>query len=620
MISVFTGILSSSIAASIFFLPIFFISCVFKKIPARLQYYLWIVLLIVAIIPYTLYSDLVISPFPQLHKLASEENIIIRSMSPEKTASDVHAEGLYMNNKVPAEKPSENPSNANGQKKVSLNDVLEVCFYIWITGVIGVLFTYIAANMLFFLKIRKSPVVSNEEIDEIISTLSRDMGIKKPIRIIEMNSVQSPAIYGFYKPVILVKNVEFLRSLSKDKLRLLFMHELQHYKNWDNMVKVIGAFLKALHWFNPLIWYTFHKINVIQEYKCDEEVLEPLEKEAHKQYANLILDVYELLVPVSPFLRKPSFMKLRIKKILSNRSNNPIKLVFEGLMILFLIFFTFQFTNVLAREPVRKLNAAVNDRGADSELYIHSDIAEKEGEVIPPDAQEQQMESIPPEQPVQSRASEESPDGKIEVNFKDKAFEAFVRRRIGKNDGPIYDVDLYNIKQIIIIGKTLVTNENLVLDENFNQVGYTADNGRVYHFSQCDKQGGISSLEDMGLFPGLVTLTIRHNQLKTVAGVERLESIQYLDLSYNYITDLKGLDLLQHEIKYINLSYNRIYDIVPLGGIPPVQDFIDLSHNKIEDIDTLRKIPASYMNLSGNPVIKNSSVVFIPGEGHIIKD
>lgn len=431
-----------------------------------------------------------------------------------------------------------------------------------------------------------------------------------------------------------------------------------------------------------------------------------LEKDEQGQYANLIFDVYELLIPVSPFLRKPSFIKLRIQKILGKDESRPMKLNFQVALILLFIFCTFQITNVLAKEPIQQLSAVLGEKQTVADLYVRSvpdgvdgdfnlsdrrepDRREPEKHAASPEAEpetpmrtvtetdkvssskEMQQVSKGPEAGTPTAAMTETdkesslkeiqqtlkshdsgnpmraiavaetekatstkemqqfsqdPSGNtlekyswlVEVSFRDKAFEDFVRKFINKSEGPIYDTDLKHIKQLVIIGNTLITKENLVLDDNFNQIGYTAENGLFYHFSQCDKQGEISSLEDLRLFPGLETLTIRHNRLKTVSGVEYLISIRNLDLAFNQINDLKGLDLIDHDMKYINLSSNRISDITPLDKLPPIEDHLDLSYNNITDIKTLGKISVPSTNLSGNPVMNNSAVFIDPDSGHII--
>jgi beta-lactamase regulating signal transducer with metallopeptidase domain len=592
------------------------------------------------------------------------------------------------------------------QKNSVPGKLINVLFYVWLSGVVAILAIYIAGNVLFLVKINRSPVIVHEEISSILNALYKEMGIRKKIRIIELHSVKSPAIYGFYKPVILVSNIDFLMHLEKEKLKLLLMHELQHYKSWDNLIKIIGTFLKALHWFNPFIWLAFRKISIIQEYVCDEEVVNLLEKDEQGQYANLIFDVYELLIPVSPFLRKPSFIKLRIQKILGKDESRPMKLNFQVALILLFIFCTFQITNVLAKEPIQQLSAVLGEKQTVADLYVRSvpdgvdgdfnlsdrrepDRREPEKHAASPEAEpetpmrtvtetdkvssskEMQQVSKGPEAGTPTAAMTETdkesslkeiqqtlkshdsgnpmraiavaetekatstkemqqfsqdPSGNtlekyswlVEVSFRDKAFEDFVRKFINKSEGPIYDTDLKHIKQLVIIGNTLITKENLVLDDNFNQIGYTAENGLFYHFSQCDKQGEISSLEDLRLFPGLETLTIRHNRLKTVSGVEYLISIRNLDLAFNQINDLKGLDLIDHDMKYINLSSNRISDITPLDKLPPIEDHLDLSYNNITDIKTLGKISVPSTNLSGNPVMNNSAVFIDPDSGHII--
>lgn len=63
MKSLFAWVVSSSLAASMFSVFMIFISSVFKKMSSRFLYCLWIVLIIVMIIPFEIYSYLDISPF-----------------------------------------------------------------------------------------------------------------------------------------------------------------------------------------------------------------------------------------------------------------------------------------------------------------------------------------------------------------------------------------------------------------------------------------------------------------------------------------------------------------------------------------------------------------------------
>lgn len=235
MRSVFIGILSSSIAGTIFFLLIYSISCIFKKIPAKVQYYLWLVLILVIITPHTLYSNLDISSLLKYHhsNVADTQKSLPYPVQGEKNG-DIMAEASDIalhNDSVQANTP------IWGMQKNSVpGKLINVLFYVWLSGVVAILAIYIAGNVLFLVKINRSPVIVHEEISSILNALYKEMGIRKKIRIIELHSVKSPAIYGFYKPVILVSNIDFLMHLEKEKLKLLLMHELQHYKSWDNLI------------------------------------------------------------------------------------------------------------------------------------------------------------------------------------------------------------------------------------------------------------------------------------------------------------------------------------------------------------------------------------------------
>lgn len=581
----FAWVVSSSLAASMFSLFMIFISSLFKKMSSRFLYCLWVVLIIVMIIPFEIYSYLDISPLlPSLGQgIAAEVTDDINISATKADILDTLDEENYISYDRHMDSSNAGASDSHGSERTIM--ILNTIFYIWVAGIIAFLGVNITANLAFYLKLGKSPYIENESITALLNDLCNEMNINRKIRIIEVKFIHSLSIYGIITPVILVKSVDLLLSLDEKKLRLLLKHELQHYKNRDNLIKAISTFFKALHWFNPLVWYAFNKINTLQEYICDEKVLSPVEKETKVLYANLLLDVYELLVPVSSFFKNPSPIKCRIQKILDSSCKSPIKAGYMAIFIIFLILSTFQFTNVIAKEPIKQFYMTVSDS---LELDEQNN---------------SEMKTAIGNRPVEYDQKAAGEPISTEVIFQDKALESFVRKQINKLDDPIYSTDLQNVKQLVIIGNTLITDDNTVFNEDRDKLGYIAENGEFYHFSQCQKEGGISSLADLIYLPDLETLSIRYNKLRSVQGVEKLNRIMYLDLSFNSISDLKGMELLENNMRYINLSFNRISDVSLLKGLPPIRDMLDLSNNNISYAEPVEKVNASRLNLTGNPIL-----------------
>ncbi|XP_049278369.1 leucine-rich repeat neuronal protein 1-like [Anopheles funestus] len=85
-------------------------------------------------------------------------------------------------------------------------------------------------------------------------------------------------------------------------------------------------------------------------------------------------------------------------------------------------------------------------------------------------------------------------------------------------------------------------------------------------------------------FKNLVSLSLRRNMITIVRDyVDSPNMLQYLDLSYNWIEDIKGLRtfMLPH-LTYLNLSHNRIASVQSELSKLKALDILDLSHNAIK--------------------------------------
>ncbi len=80
---------------------------------------------------------------------------------------------------------------------------------------------------------------------------------------------QVPKIIGVCKPMIILPAKEF----TKEELRVIFMHELTHYKQKDLWLIYLSELAKCFHFFNPCIWIFATKVQYWGEYACDYEVV-----------------------------------------------------------------------------------------------------------------------------------------------------------------------------------------------------------------------------------------------------------------------------------------------------------------------------------------------------------
>ncbi len=153
-------------------------------------------------------------------------------------------------------------------------DIREMLFGIWVSGVVGVLalagfFTWRFSKRLAMF----SPTDQRQaELEDFLGKLGTELGFGKlpAMRITE--AVDVPALYGLFRPVILMPP-SALEKLSETELRLVLMHELGHWRRRDLRVNFLMVLLQAVHWFNPLVWWAFHRARIESERATDAWVL-----------------------------------------------------------------------------------------------------------------------------------------------------------------------------------------------------------------------------------------------------------------------------------------------------------------------------------------------------------
>ena len=72
-------------------------------------------------------------------------------------------------------------------------------------------------------------------------------------------------------------------------------HELMHCKHYDGLMMWIAAFVKSIHWFNPLVYYMDKQWEADRELYCDEAVLKDKTKSERIEYMVTLYDAAEAM-------------------------------------------------------------------------------------------------------------------------------------------------------------------------------------------------------------------------------------------------------------------------------------------------------------------------------------
>lgn len=156
---------------------------------------------------------------------------------------------------------------------------------IWIVGV-AVLILRLGWQWGCYIKrIPQYPEVSTEMMVDLKNWIPEFRGT---VRMAEVDTV--PCMYGLFRPIIFLPATDY----TLENLRLIFLHEWQHFCNRDQWIKLICHLLCCVFWWNPFLWLLKKKLDQLLELRCDYSVLKSLSREEQVNYYTMLLNAYQV--------------------------------------------------------------------------------------------------------------------------------------------------------------------------------------------------------------------------------------------------------------------------------------------------------------------------------------
>ncbi|EEG77266.1 M56 family metallopeptidase [Dethiobacter alkaliphilus] len=299
--SVFEWVLRSSVMASILVLFILLIKLIVKeKLGAKWNYYVWLLVLIRLLLPVSIESSVSFFNVPGFFQQQNLPIVIENEYAPNQgvnvsegetnrpvpapSQEDVPA----AQDEVPGDRITSTPSEGTATPDFSLFYLLSV---IWFSGLI-LMAAYLALiNAKFWLSIRNSNS-SSLILQALLDRCKTEMNIGQDVRLIESDRVKTVTLFGFFKPSLLI-NPDIAKELTTEQLRLVFMHELAHIKQKDIVINWFAGLAIVMHWFNPVLWYSFFRMRQEREVACDAVAMSHLKPNEHNKYGQVIITLLE---------------------------------------------------------------------------------------------------------------------------------------------------------------------------------------------------------------------------------------------------------------------------------------------------------------------------------------
>lgn len=166
--------------------------------------------------------------------------------------------------------------------RVTSGGILNICVIssiikiIWILGACAFLARYITCYILFKKEFRFIPYSKAKRINSILEDIKTRYKFNFDVSIMSNDVISSPAEFGFIKKVIIIDADRY----NDKELYYILLHEMIHFYNHTNWIRLFINLLKCIFWWNPVIYMLDKYVdNLLEIYvdrfisrKCDSDI------------------------------------------------------------------------------------------------------------------------------------------------------------------------------------------------------------------------------------------------------------------------------------------------------------------------------------------------------------
>lgn len=269
-----------------------------NKFSRRWQYYVWIIVVLRFLLPFTPDTTIVGSLFEKIDTIVfTDESYTNQNASYTVNVSDSEIKQINANEQFQVGTLKRPQIHGNAKPPANENTIDTVVTLSYPNVYMCLFFTWSALALVLF--IRKITIyqefiryikAGNTEISDIrtlnlLSDCMEKLNIKTRVELYRNASITSPIMIGFFHPSVVLP----ARELGDKELPYVFVHELLHYKKRDMFYKWLVQIVICIHWFNPFVYLLEKEINKACELSCDEAVISALDESERREYGDTLI-------------------------------------------------------------------------------------------------------------------------------------------------------------------------------------------------------------------------------------------------------------------------------------------------------------------------------------------
>jgi TonB family protein len=150
-------------------------------------------------------------------------------------------------------------------------DLIAGLVRLWVLGaIVAAVALVVAFARLAYLARTATPVADRRWRDRA-DAIRRALGIRRPVTLLESRDPHLLVVWGALGPHVLLPAPA--RDWPDERIDIVLTHELAHVARGDWMVQCLAEALRAIYWFNPLVWTACARLRQESDHACDDIVL-----------------------------------------------------------------------------------------------------------------------------------------------------------------------------------------------------------------------------------------------------------------------------------------------------------------------------------------------------------
>jgi beta-lactamase regulating signal transducer with metallopeptidase domain len=158
---------------------------------------------------------------------------------------------------------------------------------LWIVGAVVGIAVLVAGLWRLRTLAAGSEMISSGPWRSLADEISQRYGVHRHVRLLCGSSPTMVATWGIVNPTILLP--AGAQRWSEERVRAVLHHELAHVLRGDWVIAMTATLLRAVYWFNPVLWIAYRRLRHESERASDDLVLNS--GISGSEYATHLLDI-----------------------------------------------------------------------------------------------------------------------------------------------------------------------------------------------------------------------------------------------------------------------------------------------------------------------------------------